>query len=446
MDVLIRGGQVVRASGVERCDIAIDGGRVAEIAPELSGRAAMEIDARELHVFAGLIDAHVHFNEPGRADWEGVATGSSALAAGGGTLFFDMPLNSSPAVLDGVQFDRKLAACRAASVTDFALWGGLTPVNLDKLEELAARGVIGFKAFMSNSGIDEFPAVDDWSLYQGMKIAKKLGVPVAVHAESEVITSELSRRAAKEGRTDWRAFVESRPIVAEVEAIARAITFSEETGCSLHVVHVANSRGTELVRRAAARKEAEITCETCPHYLVLNENDLERLGPRAKCAPPLRKPADNDALWQDIVDGKISFVASDHSPCPPSMKDTPTFAQAWGGIAGVQSTLSILLSRGPALPMPLIAQVTSENVAERFRIARKGKIEVGYDADLTLVDADASYELTREQLLDRHKQSPYVGRVFKGVVRRTLVRGQTVFQDGKIVSKPIGRLVTRATE
>ena len=437
-DLVIRHGLIVRSDSLEHADLVIEGGKIVAIGDASAG-AQEEIDATGLTIFPGLIDSHVHFNEPGRTEWEGIATGSAALAAGGGTCFFDMPLNSSPPVLDGESFDRKLEAATAHSLTDFALWGGLVPGKLDRLEELAHRGVIGFKAFMSNSGIADFERVDDLLLYRGMKKAKKLGLLVAVHAESEAITSALTAEILAAGRTDIAAYLESRPIVAEVEAIERAIILAEETGCRLHIVHVSNSRGIELVRRAAARG-TDVTCETCPHYLVLNWHDLERLGAPAKCAPPLRSPGDNDELWQDLAGGKIAFVASDHSPSPPEMKTDPNFFKVWGGIAGVQSTLPILLSRGPALPLPLVARLAATSVADRYRLPAKGRIEVGMDADLALVNVDGCFELKRQDLLDRHKQSPYAGRTFHGVVRRTIVRGTTVFLDGKIVGNNRGRL------
>jgi allantoinase len=392
-----------------------------------------------------VIDPHVHFNEPGRTDWEGIASGSSALAAGGGTCFFDMPLNSSPPTLDGPSFDMKREAAETSSRTDFALWGGLTPNNLDKLEELAERGVIGFKAFMSGSGIDDFERADDLTLYRGMKIARKLGLIVAVHAESEEITSRLANEArTNKNLPDWNSYVASRPIVAEVEAIQRAITLAAETGCKLHIVHVSNSRGSELVRLAAGHSGADVTCETCPHYLTLTTHDLQRLGARAKCAPPLRSPGDVDELWNDLRDGKFAFVASDHSPSPPSMKTGADPFTIWGGIAGVQSTLSILLGHGPRLPLPQIADLVATHAAERFGISNKGKLAVGYDADLALVAIDGCYELTEKMLLDRHKLSPYVGRTFHGIVTQTLVRGNTIFRNGETVGDFHGRLITPA--
>jgi allantoinase len=440
-DLIIHGAKVVTDDAVISASIGITDGKIAQIG-DLSGTSKSEINAVGLHVFPGLIDPHVHFNEPGRTDWEGIATGSSALAAGGGTCFFDMPLNSSPPTLDGPSFDLKRAAAEASSRTDFALWGGLTPGNLDKMDELADRGVIGFKAFMSNSGIADFERADDLTLYRGMKLAAKLGLIVAVHAESEEITSHLTTEMRdKPVANTWDDYLTSRPIVAEVEAIQRAITLAAETGCKLHIVHVSNSRGAELVRRAASHSGADVTCETCPHYLALTTHDLPRLGARGKCAPPLRSPGDVDELWNDLSDGKFAFVGSDHSPSPPSMKAGDDPFSLWGGIAGVQSTLPILLSRGPRLPLPQIGNLIATHSAERFGIAGKGRIAPGYDADLALVDIDACFELTTDMLLDRHKLSPYVGRTFHGVVRQTLVRGNTIFQNGKTVGDFRGRLI-----
>ncbi|MDB5322567.1 MAG: allantoinase [Phycisphaerales bacterium] len=440
-DLLIRGGEVVTPTGVRRLDVAIEDGSIVELAPDLIGQSRETIDATGLHIFPGLIDPHVHFNEPGRTEWEGFATGSAALAAGGGTCFFDMPLNAHPPTLDGESFDLKLAAAERSSRTDFALWGGLTPDNLDKMEELADRGVIGFKAFMSSSGIDDFARADDLTLYRGMKIAAKLGLPVAVHAESEEITARLSSEIRARGGRGWRDYLASRPIVAEVEATQRAITLAAETGCRLHVVHVSNSRSSELVRLAASHSGANVTCETCPHYLTLTDHDLERLGAPAKCAPPLRTATDVEELWQDLADGKFAFIASDHSPAPASMKTGDDVFTIWGGVAGIQSTLSILLSRTPRLLLPQVAELTAGHVASRFDLPRKGAIAVGNDADLAIVDVNACYELTRDMLLDRHRLSPYVGRTFHGVVHRTIVRGSTAFRDGKSVGESRGRLI-----
>jgi allantoinase len=444
-DLIIRNGTVVTAASVMEADLAVADGRIAAIGPELEGTASAEIDACDLHIFPGLIDAHVHFNEPGRADWEGFACGSRALAAGGVTAFFDMPLNAHPPTIDAHSFDLKCAAAQRSSLVDFALWGGLVPGNLDQLDELAARGVVGFKAFMSDSGIDDFAAVDDLTLYEGMARIAKLGSIVAVHAENDTITRLLAQRAIAEGRTGVRDYLRSRPVIAELEAIKRAIVFAEETGCALHTVHVSSGRGVRLIAEARQRG-VDVSCETCPHYLVLTEEDMKALGAVAKCAPPLRPQAEQDALWQHLFDGSLPMIASDHSPAPPDMKTDSNFFKVWGGISGCQSTLQLLLTHGHlerGLPLSRIAALTAEYVARRWRLPRKGRLDVGYDADLVLVDLDHSSVLQSTDLMYRHQHSPYIGKRLQGRIVRTLLRGTTVW-SGEVVSPPVGRLVTPA--
>jgi allantoinase len=421
-DLLIRGGTVVLpAVGSVDADVAISGEAIDAIGPDLPA-AGEEIDAHGLHVLPGVIDAHVHFNEPGRTDWEGWDTGTRAVAAGGGTACIEMPLNAHPPTVDAKAFDAKVAAARASAHVDFALWGGLVPGA--RLEELAERGVVGFKAFMCDSGIDDFAAADAETLGDGMRRAAQLGLPVAVHAESPA-------RLREPAGTGWRAFVASRPVEAELEAIAAALDLAREAGCSLHVVHVSSGEGVELVARAQG---VDATCETCPHYLTLTEDDLETLGTRAKCAPPLRTRDEREALWRHLAAGRIRLVASDHSPCPPAMKEG-AFTDAWGGIAGCQSLLGLVLER---LPPAAAAAVTSANVAVRFGLP-KARLEPGADADLVLIDMR---ERHAPELLDRHRLSPFAGRPLKGRVVRTLVRGTTVYRDGRIVAEPLGRLLT----
>jgi allantoinase len=444
-DLLVRGGTLVTTDGLRQADLAVADGRIVTIEPELNGTSREEIDARGLHVFPGVIDPHVHFNEPGRTAWEGFASGSRALAAGGTTTFCDMPLNSSPPTLNREEFTRKQAAAQASSLVDFALWGGLTPTNLAALEELAECGVIGFKAFMSNSGLDEFAAVDDFTLYEGMQQAARLGKIVAVHAENEQMTAALARRARAEGRTGVRDYLNSRPVIAELEAIARAILFASETRCSLHIVHVSTGRGVQLVVDARMRG-IDVTCETCPHYLALTEEDMLQLGAVAKCAPPLRSREDQQSLWQHLLAGGIQFVASDHSPAPPDMKTGSDFFQVWGGISGCQSLLQVLLTDGHEqreLSLPAIAALTAEHAAQRFGVAdRKGRQAINMDADLVLVDSSHHEVLRAQDLCYRHQQSPYIGRMLRGGIVRTLVRGMTIFRDGQPVSLPVGRLLT----
>ena len=442
-DLILRHGTVVPESVLGLADIGIVDGRIAACEPDLPGAACDEIDATGLHVFPGVIDAHVHFNDPGRTDWEGFATGTRALAAGGGTTAIDMPLNAHPPTLDAASFDRKRAALEASGVTDVALWGGLVPGNLDRLDELADRGVVGFKAFMSNSGIDDFPAVDDLTLYDGMARAARLGRIVAVHAENDVLTARLAARAIAAQGTTARDYLASRPIVAELEAIQRAILYAEVTGCALHVVHVSTGRGVALVAAARARG-VDVTCETCPHYLTFTEDDLDTLGAVAKCAPPLRPASERDALWRLLADGTVPVVASDHSPAPPTLKTGSDFFRIWGGISGCQSTLPVLLTdghRARRLPLQTIAAVSAANVARRFAIPHKGQIGIGFDADLALVDLGHRSTLRAADLHYRHPHSPYIGRAFTGRIVRTLLRGTTTFLDGRIVSGPVGRFV-----
>jgi allantoinase len=440
-DLIIRNGHVITSETVTVTSLAITDGKIVEIG-DIIGGAKEEIDATGLHVFPGVIDPHVHFNEPGRTEWEGIATGSSALAAGGGTCFFDMPLNSSPPTLDGPSFDLKRAAAEASSRTDFALWGGLTPNNIDKMEELADRGVIGFKAFMSNSGIEDFERADDWTLEQGMSKAAKLGLPVAVHAENEEMVAGKTRwMQSKLPELSARDWTYTREPLAEAEAIQRAVLFAEAKKCKLHIVHVSNRFCVEFA--ASMRHRVDLSIETCPHYFMLTHADVIAIGPAAKCAPPIRIAPHGDQLWGKVLDGTIDLIGSDHSPSPPSMKEG-SFFSAWGGVSGVQSTLSSLLTRQPELPLDRVAVLTSGATASRFGIPNKGKIAVGSDADLALVDVSSAHVLTRDMLLDRHKLSPYVGREFKGRVKRTIVRGNTVFLDGKTVGDFRGRLIKGA--
>src|SRR5580658_6347265 len=265
-ELVIRGGSIATPPGIFDADIAIEGEYIVAVARGVPA-GKREIDASGLTILPGLIDIHLHFNEPGRTDWEGAASGSRALAAGGGTLFFDMPLNSTPCTTNARRFDQKRAALEAASITDFALWGGLIPGNVTDLAELADRGVVGFKAFLCDSGLPEFPRADDLTLYEGMNESARFGLPVAVHAESEEITKRLSKRITEAGRRDIAAFLETRPIIAEVEAISRAGLLARETGCRLHIVHISAGKGVAAALEARSLG-ADISLETCPHYLL----------------------------------------------------------------------------------------------------------------------------------------------------------------------------------
>ncbi len=405
--MIIRGGTVVTARGVEKADIAIAGDQIVAVGLNLADDGE-EIDATGLQVFPGGIDSHVHFNEPGRTEWEDIAHGSAALAAGGYTSFIDMPLNNLPVTTDVAAFDLKLEAMKRSSKVDFGLWGGLVPGNLDQLEPLVRRGVMGFKAFMCPSGIDEFPGCDKRTLREGMTRIAELGSILLVHAEDP---SELREPRGSSAR----GFIASRPARAELAAIRVAIETAGATGCPVHIVHVSTALGADLIG-ATQRLGADVSGETCPHYLLYTEADMERLGGIAKCAPPFRTAVDREKLW------RMPMVVSDHSPSTLELKQGDDFRQIWGGISGCQSTRHLLLADG-RLDLQTIAAVTSTNIAQRFGLMNKGEIAPGFDADLWLVDLSHEDVVRREDLLYRNAFSAHEGQRIRGRTVRTLVGG-----------------------
>jgi allantoinase len=450
VDLAIRGATVI-SDGAWARDILIRDGRVAGLVEPGASAADAEIDARGLFALPGIVDAHVHFNEPGRALWEGWATGSRAAAAGGVTTVIDMPLNSLPPVLDGAAFDLKRAAGERSSVVDFALWGGLVDADATSLRELAARGAVGVKAFLCDSGVPEFPAVGDADLVSAMRAAASAGLLVAVHAEDEDLVRDSTARMREAGRRDPGAWLASRPAAAEARAVARACAAATESGAKLHVVHLS---AAEALGAIGLARDAglDVTVETCPHYLAFDDADVLVHGPLLKCAPPIRGAANRDVLWAALLGGRIDLVASDHSPCPSADKargNTDIFA-AWGGVSGVQSLLPAVLTearrRSTGLDLRAIAGFIAWRLAarpaQRFGLwPRKGRIAAGSDADLVLIDPDRDWTLTPEDVLTRNGLTPYVGRSFTGAVARTIVRGMTVYADGKAVSGAGGRFV-----
>ena len=441
-DRVIKGGWVVSPVGVLQCDLLITAGKIENIVPWGTESEGNVMDATGLHVLPGGIDTHVHFNEPGHTDWETIANGSAALAAGGYTSFFDMPLNSLPVTVDVESFDAKLGALSASSVLDFGIWAGLVPGNLDHIEALVQRGAMGFKAFMCPSGLDQFPACDERTLREGMRRIAAIGSILLVHAEDPAIVDALSRRAIAGGRTSAIDFVRSRPPAAEIEAIKRAISLAGETDCHLHIVHVSTAEGMRLIQEANGNG-VNVSGETCPHYLLYTEDDVERLGSLGKCAPPIRSAPDQEAMWRYVLEDPRAMVVSDHSPCAPELKLGDDFFKLWGGIAGCQTTRQLLLAESERRSItPLrVAEVTAANMLIPFALKGKGRITPKADADLWLVDLSHEAVLRQSDLKYRHQSSAHVGKTLRGRTVMTIVRGETVFFDGREVAIKSGRMI-----
>ena len=432
--LVIRGGTVVLPTGQRPADIAILDGTITAIGSEVRD-GDETIDARNLVVLPGVVDAHVHFNEPGRADWEGWEAGTRGAAAGGVTTVLEMPLNAHPPTTTVEAFDAKLAVASQKALVDFGLWGGMVPHNLQNLENLHQRGVVGFKAFMSDSGIDDFQRVPDGILAIGLKTTARLNAIVGVHAESQEMLEG-------QGAPNPIAWCHARPAAAEVDAIRRLLVCMRGAGRGVraHVVHVSCAEGLAQVD-AARGKGVGITAETCPHYLAFTEEDFERIGPALKCAPPIRNSATREALWAELLAGRVDLIGSDHSPCPAAAKQKGEHDiwQAWGGVAGIQATLPVLLTDGlhaRGLSLERIAHLTATAPAQLFGLfPRKGAIAVGADGDFAIVDPKTRWTFDSKHLQTRSGVSAYVGRAFTGKVVRTIVRGETVYADGEVSGK-----------
>jgi allantoinase len=444
-DVIVRGATL--APDDAAADIGIGDGLIAALEPAgvLAGSAATELNAAGLHVLPGGVDIHVHCNEPGRTEWEGFATASAALAVGGMTSFADMPLNAMPATINADAFDRKLALAGAESLLDFALWGGIVPGSLDAIPELHDRGVIGFKAFMCETGIEDFRPVDDVTLKEGMRRAGALDSIVAVHAEDEALTAALTARARAAGQTSARDYIATRPPIVELRAIERAIELAHDTGCRLHIVHVSTSEGVELVLDARARG-VDVSWETTAAYLTFTADDVERIGPLAKCSPVMRDEHNRLRLWGHVGSDPHAIVTSDHSPAPPALKQADDFFAAWGGISGCQSTLGVMLAGADRISAASAIHAVTAAPAERFGLRSKGAIEVGRDADLALVELERAWTLEAADLRYRHRHSPFVGVGLRGAVRHVLARGEPVVVAGEIRPGHRGALLVPAVQ
>ncbi|UQW98895.1 allantoinase AllB [Rummeliibacillus sp. G93] len=445
-DLLIKGGNVVFHDGVRKVDIGVKDEKISCIAEHITEDAKEVIDAAGQFVMPGMIDTHVHISEPGRTEWEGFETGSKSMAAGGTTSYVEMPLNALPATINKEALDLKLEAAKTQNYVDYAFYGGLVPDNLDKLEELDAAGVLAFKCFLSDITSDipgDFTNVDDYTLYKGMQKLAELDQLLCIHAENPSVTKKLAEDMVREGRTTAMDYVESRPIFTEVEAVSRAILFAKETGCKLHLVHISTSEAVQVIVKAQ-QEGVDVTLETCPHYLAISAEQVEEIGPRAKCQPPLRKAKDQEKLWDELMKGNINWITSDHSPCTEDLKQGNIF-EAWGGISGVQNNVDLMFDlavKQRGLPVNKFVDLIATHPSERFNLPNKGEIAVGKDADIIFVDPNQSYVVKREDLYYKNKFSAYEGRQIDCRVTKTIVRGNVVFDLNEgIVGEPIGKLM-----
>jgi allantoinase len=441
--------------GVSRAAIVIVGERIVEVAdPDTLPVKLPRIDLGRTALLPGLVDCHVHVNQPGRTHWEGFETATKAAAAGGVTSLVDMPLNCLPVTTTVAGLEAKLADLHECLHVDVGFWGGVVPGNADELAALAGRaagGILGAKAFLCDSGIDEFPASDAATLREAMVVLARAGIPLLAHAELEAALPE-PLTAPPEDPGSYACWLERRPAAWEEAAIALLIELCRETGCAVHIVHLSAASALPILQ--AARAEGlPITVETCPHYLCLCAEEVPRDATLFKCAPPIRAAQNRDGLWAGLREGVIDLVVTDHSPCTPQLKDGG-FIEAWGGIASLSLGLSSVHTEARARGFEL------ENVVEWMSAAparlmgfdhRKGAIAPGRDADLVEFDDTAEFVVGLEDLHFRHKVSPWLGRGLRGRVLRTWLRGQSIYEangqatgDAKFAA-PAGRPLLRRT-
>lgn len=413
---------MITPEGTRAASIHVEDGRIERIS---AYDGAADYDAGDSMVMPGIVDTHVHVNEPGRTEWEGFETITRAAAAGGVTTILDMPLNSIPATttVDALESKRKIA--RAKSIVNVEFIGGVVPGNADQIEPLADAGVRAFKCFLTPSGVEEFPNVTESDLREAFPILARTGLPLMVHAEDP----ECLLTAAAPSRR-YADYLASRPVEAEHSAIAMLVRLMEEVPTLVHIVHLSSASSLDLVR-GAKRSGLPITVETCPHYLTFAAEEIPDGATEYKCAPPIRSSSEREALWQALIAGDIDLIASDHSPCPPSMKESQgDFFGSWGGIASLQLTLPAVWTgaRARNIEPDRIARWMCGATARLAGLSgRKGALAVGCDADIVVWDPDASFEVESDSLLHRHHITPYSGRSLYGVVEAAFVGGRAVF-------------------
>ena len=447
---IVRGGTVVTETGVFQADIVIRGGLIAGLtsdASDLLSSADEVIDAARLTILPGGIDPHTHMREPSNLDREGFATGTAAAAAGGITTIVEMP-QSDPPVTDAASFALKRAAIGRHAITDVALYAGAIGQDSAQLREQAEAGAVAFKCFMCGSS-PQFPGIQDAQLWEALQTVADLNMLLTVHAENDFLLTAGIARLQALGRHDPLAHCESRPPLVEVEAVRRAIYLAGEANAHVHIAHV-SAAGSLAAIAEAKHAGAWVTAETCPQYLLLTEDDVVRLGPWARCAPAIRTRDHVDAMWRGLADGTLDFVCSDHAPYAASEKE-PGFASIWQAPLG----LNVVQFMNPAVlseaihtwgfPPEHCAAITATNAARIFDLyPQKGVIQVGSDADLVLYDFAREQTLSNDQLLTRHKHSPLDGRTIRAQVVRTILRGETIYADGRVTVEPgYGRFVGR---
>jgi allantoinase len=443
--------RVVTPEGVRQAAILVEGERIqAVVSPDLDPHHCKIHDFGEAAILPGLVDSHVHINDPGREEWEGFETATRAAAAGGYTMLVDMPLNCLPATTSAAALQSKRAAALGRCRVDWAAWGGVVQDNQNDIEALAAAGVPGFKCFLINPGIDGFTMVTEQQLRAALPHVVRSGLPLLVHAE---LPGAIDRATNALANADWNrysTYLQSRPDEAELEAIRLMLSLCREYGFRLHIVHLSSSRA--LPELCAARAEGlPVSVETCPHYLHLAAETISDGATLSKCAPPIRSRENCEKLWQGLRDGTIDMVVTDHSPCPPAMKRLTegNFQTAWGGIASLSVALPLMWTESRRRGFTLLDLVRwmAEGPARLVGCgARKGRIAAGYDADFVIFDPEREFVVTKEKLYYRHPVSPYLGETLCGVVKATYLRANLVFHEGEFLGGAAGREFTKNTQ
>ncbi len=440
-DWSLRSRRVVTPEGVRPARVTIRDGRIAEISE--SGDP-VTFDFGDAAVLPGGVDPHVHCDEPGRTDWEGFASATRAAAAGGITTLIDMPLNSVPATVDASALAAKRRAADGRCSVDVGFWGGVVPENAPELDGLWRDGVLGFKCFLVPSGVPEFGAVGARELAAALPILARLGAPLLVHAEAP----ELLLPGPGGGSRQYSTYLRSRPPEAEAAAIAQVAAAALRHGVSVHIVHVSSAAGVAEVARARALGAA-VTAETCPHYLTFAAEEIPDGATLYKCAPPIREASARQALWDALESGTLDFIASDHSPSPPAGKalESGDFFAAWGGVSSLQLSLRAAWTGANARGHDLgtLARWMSTAPARFAGLAgRKGAIAVGCDADLVVFDPESCDGVDAGRLEHRHKITPYAGRILRGRVLRTYLRGELIYDGAQFPVPPRGVLLDRS--